>query len=733
MRWSKSSVLLVLMCVTAVSLSVPASASVVPKVRVLSSDARLVSGGNALVRVIGLQPMGLRVLVGSRDVTGAFAPRADGRILGVVDRLPVGASTITARGRTSPRGPNRTATLRVVNHPKGGPVFSGAQIQPWLCGTPAAGLGAPVDDSCNAPTKFTYRYKSSSTGEFEPYDPANPPSDVALTTTDTGAEVPYIMRTERGTMNRGIYELSVLADPAQQWEPWASQRGWNRKLVWNFGGGTGGMHSQGKPGNTLSDGPLARGFMVADSGLTVHSQNAQNVVGAETIAMVKEHIAETYGPIRYTIGQGCSGGGLQQHVIAATYPGLLDGLLPACSFPDIWTTAIEVADCFMLAHYFNEVSPHLWAVVQQRAVVEGHDTPASCLAWNATFGPRIDPKDPANCGLPAKQVYHPETNPTGARCGLNDYQAAIWGPRPEHVWGEVEKRVGFGFAKRPIGNVGAQYGLRAFNDGLITAEQFVDLNEKVGGIDIDGDFQAERTEADPGVSATAYRTGQITNGRELARVPIIDLRGHDNDEIHTTVYSYITRERLKAANGTAANQAIWLSPIPLVGDPAWACGGIGVAGTVELPVGTSCSEETSALLVMDRWLAAIEADDSGQPLERKVIANRPRQAVDSCWIAGRQVTDMSLCEPAFGYFGTPRMVAGQPLTNDIIQCALKPLDADDYAQPLTAAQLARLEKVYPSGVCDYRKPGVDQQPPAGPWFDFSDGPGGRPMTPTPAP
>jgi hypothetical protein len=73
--------------------------------------------------------------------------------------------------------------------------------------------------------------------------------------------------------------------------------------------------------------------------------------------MLKEHIAETYGSIRYTIGAGCSGGSIQQHVIAADYPGLLDGIQPNCSYQDSWTTANEVNDCHLLRNYFNTVAP----------------------------------------------------------------------------------------------------------------------------------------------------------------------------------------------------------------------------------------------------------------------------------------------------------------------------------------------------------------------------------------
>src|SRR3989475_4203755 len=50
-------------------------------------------------------------------------------------------------------------------------------------------------------------------------------------------------------------------------------------------------------------------------------------------------------PIRYTIGSGCSGGSIYQQQAANDYPGIFDGILPACSFPDSWSTAIEVVDC----------------------------------------------------------------------------------------------------------------------------------------------------------------------------------------------------------------------------------------------------------------------------------------------------------------------------------------------------------------------------------------------------
>ena len=714
-------VLAAALALTTSSLS-QAAAPPQPRLQVLSSRADLVSGGDALVEVTGV-PRGTRAVlaVDGADRSRALAWRPNGRLQGLVSGLRVGRSELVVRT------PGGTSRLTFTHAPKGGPLFAGPQVQPWVCGTEAAGLGAPRDKQCNARTVVTYQYKSAD-GSFQPYDPAHPPTDVQAVTTDTGRTVPFVVRTERGTVDRGIYELSVLADPKAALQPWTPYRGWNGKLLWTFGGGTKGSHKQGLPATTFEPAVLARGFMSAGSGLTIHGQNANDVVVAEAVGMVKEHIAETYGPIRYTIGQGCSGGGIQQYMLAATYPGLLDGLLPMCSFPDVWTTAMEVFDCGLLLRYFD-ANPHLWAALPQRSAVEGHYSESSCISWDQLFRPRVSASDPVNCDLDAALVYDASTRPRGVRCGLNDYQAAIYGPRPRNVWSAVEKGLGHGFPGRPFDNVGVQYGLGALNDGTITVEQFVDLNEKVGGYDIDGAPSSRRTTADPGASATAYRTGQVTNAGPLADVPIIDLRGNDNEEIHTSVYSYTLRQRLLRDTGTTANHALWLSNVPLVGDPLWSCGGLGVAGVATVPGFESCTVASSALLTMDEWLDGISRDHSSRSKAVKVLAHRPTRAVDSCWFAGRQVTDPSTCRIANPSFTTPRIVAGMPMTNDVLQCSLKPFDQHDYVATLTATQIDRLRKAFPKGVCDYRVPGVGQQRPNGTWHTFNGGPGGRPTRP----
>jgi hypothetical protein len=88
-------------------------------------------------------------------------------------------------------------------------------------------------------------------------------------------------------------------------------------------------------------------------------------------------------------------------------------------------------------------------------------------------------------------------------------------------------------------------------------------------------------------------------------------------------------------------------------------------------------------------------------------------------------------------YGTPRTVAGDAISTDTNKCQLKPLNrADDYGPiPLTDDQWAALEQLFAGGVCDYSKPGVDQQG-AIPWLTYQDAKGkvvygGKPMAAAP--
>jgi hypothetical protein len=125
-------------------------------------------------------------------------------------------------------------------------------------------------------------------------------------------------------------------------------------------------------------------------------------------------------------------------------------------------------------------------------------------------------------------------------------------------------------------------------------------------------------------------------------------------------------------------------------------------------------------------VAAIKADTSNDPQAVKVVRNRPADAGDACWISGVRTTDPAACSAAHRYYGDSRTGAGEPLTVDVMKCQLKPLQRSSYPVSFTDAQWARLQAVFPSGVCDWNEKSVSFQLPV-PWLSYADGPGGRPL------
>ena len=694
------------------ALALPASAQAASgdlRIDVLSNRADVISGGDALVQVVrpaDAKGDGFRVAVGGQDVTRKFG--RDG--VGLIDGLENGRNTVTA---TLDDG--RGARITITNHPIGGPVFSGPQIQPWICQAGAK------DAQCNRPTVISHQYKDASTGEFKAYDPKNPPaaSSIATTTTDAGKQVPYIVRKEDGVQNRGAYAIAVLDAPGA----------WNHKLLTRFGPATAPHHTQPSPSTVIDDKALSRGFMVANNGLQIHGENTNDVVSTEAFMMLKEHIAERYGRIRYTIAEGCSGGSYQL-MDEAMYPGLLDGLQPNCTYVDLWTTAADVFDCGLLVRYFSGRALGGPPLSRWLPAIDGHKEPSNCEAWDATFFSYSDPTVASHCALPADQVYHPQNNPGGVRCTIADYMKAIFGPRPRSQWTEPEKKIGRGFANLPWGNEGVQYGLQALRSGQITSDEFVDLNQKIGGLTIDGKPQPGRNVVDENTAAIAYRTGAVMDAQWVEDVPIIDLRAYAEDaEIHTTGNSVKLRARLDRANGHHDNQIQWTwnNGVPIVG------------------VGPPRDIELASFLLMDKWLARIEADKRDIPKARKVVLNKPRDATDACFVGSpgpavpygastpgnHKITDPGACNNLYPHYSLTRPAAGAPATDDVIQCALSPVDPDDYLPAkLSDTQLAALRKTFPNGVCDYTKRGVGQQDSI-PWMTYEDGPGGRPLGPEP--
>ena len=206
----------------------------------------------------------------------------------------------------------------------------------------------------------------------------------------------------------------------------------------------------------------------------------------------------------------------------------------------------------------------------------------------------------------------------------------------------------------------------------------------------------------------AYRSGRVSNGKALATVPIIDLRGHNNNEIHADFYSYtLAGAAARPPTGRSGNYAMFISPAPLVVLP-------------------SVAEE--AFLLMDEWLAD---DREGHEREAARDEGRGAQAGRRRGLVLRGRAEGHRLEHSarrfYPHFSSPRVVAGGPMTNDVLKCQLKPLRREDYSASFSDSLWTRLQSAFPTGVCDWNKPGVGQEQQPISWATFEHGPGGRPL------
>jgi len=688
------------------------------EIRTLSTRADAVSGGDVLVEVDvprNVPSQKAKVFANGRDVTSAFVWNDAARTLtGLVNGLALGTNEISVQSNGNGNG-RPSASLTVVNHPITGPVFSGPQESPFICETQSfrfpdrtQPLGAALDDNCSIATRVDYFYRASDNSWKRLSDLQNYPDDVSSTTTNEGKTVPFIIRLETGTVDRAIYQTAMLDDPKNQPTPGLFQRSnsWNGRLVYQFGGGcTTGWYRQGASTGGVTDAViLGMGYAMASSSLNVFGNNCNDLLTAEAFAMTRERFIETYGVPSYTLGFGCSGGSYQQHQIADNYPGMLDGIIPGCSFPEVgFATIHSITDARLIANYFMNSATMPWTDEQKRQVVGFHNLATMTTPTVFEGALRISPTFYCPDVLPVELRYDPVTNPHGARCDVYDHTVNVYGRDPAT-----------GFALRPIDNVGIQYGLAALQRGTITMDQFLDLNEKVGGYDDDANFQAARTVADDAAMRAAYRTGRLTNGGGgLRDIPIIDYRAYADDDpngnIHLRYHSFSMRERLQKANGDADNQ------IMLVEDSRYGL------------YSSSSPLLQFALKELDKWVATVKADDADITLHRKVVRDKPAELVEGCntrdasptFIAEKQTRDPSLkCEQLYPSAPAPREVAGASVASDIIKCQLRPVSLADYPADITPAQMSRLQNVFPSGVCDWNKPGIEQQPLAGTWQFF---------------
>jgi len=677
------------------------------------------------------------------------------------------------------------ASVDLTAYPVTGPIFSGPQQYPFVCTVTTelgkqplvdtdGDTGFPVLDEqgsqtglsrdCSIESYVSFLYRTTG-GSWAPLpDDGSRPEDMATAELTDGRIVDFIVRQERGTINRFIYSFATLAEAGDQ--PWeASTANWNGRLLFHFQGGVGIGHSQGSISNSraLQPDTLEKGYAVIYSTGTRTSPHYNLQVGGETALMVKEHFIKRFGVPDYTVAIGGSGGGIQQYVYSQNHPDLLDGGVPQYSYPDMVTQVIHIGDCELLEYYMDATdrgNPK-WQTTSNRSWLVGLNSndqyPDPFAQIKQMLGYSTAP-GMTEC-IPAWRGLTPLVmNP---HFGQADNQELM---QPEGVMDDV-RWTHYSDAKNIYGvdengdprtlfdNVGVQYGLEALREGNITREEFLKLNAQVGGwkqpsemvqegfpflgsisdvladptafdpwssrnmnLSPDGGATpAPRTEGDLEAIRAAYNSGLVFDGQ--LNMPVIDWRHYLEEvlDMHNSHQSFSARQRIINRMGNAGNQVIWFTDARPTdySDP-------------DRPEPREEFNQTwMALEVLHDWITNIQ-----QNPELGIAANRPMEARDACFNTDGTLIDIGetvwngilddeaegACTSRFQTYTTSRMEAGGPIEGSIFRCSLKSVDAalsDGTYGPVsfTAEEVDRLNDIFPDGVCDYSQP--DQGRPAG--------------------
>lgn len=719
------------------------------RLQILSSPAQYVSGGNARIAIHGV-PSGapdLGLWLNGRPTGAALSASGKGTEA-VVEGLREGTNLLEVRRLHAPGRP--LAALRMRNYPVSGPMFSGAQQQPFICRAEDAGLGQPLADNqqgighpvrdaagrivghsrhCAIAARRVYLYFNGA--EFLPFDPAtdfaSPPADLARVDVD-GASVPFVIRVEVGSINRFLYTIAMLA-PFPEGDV-VDLRAWNRKLVYWLRGGVGVGRQQGLPlwfNNTPrgSERRVLAALLAEGRAVVASSGNETRVhynmrLAEETALMTKEHFIETYGAPRHTIGIGGSGGAVQQYAFAQNRPGLLDAGVAIQSYPDMITQITPGSDCPLLEQYFADevrrdpASP--WKRWSARRLIIGMN--ASDSAANPLTGTPGSTECIQGWLEPIATVLNPHY-----RSPEYDDAATRFGYPPEVFervtwthWSDLANIYGTdarGYAPDTVDNEGVQYGLRALAAGAIGTDEFLRLNACVGGWKQQHDFVERDRATDPfdarnmlrsascrdpdGVPAPrrdgsrkamqrAWTSGHVFSGQRLA-MPVIDFRPY----LEPLLDMHNSRQGFSVrARLLSANPAAAARQVIWVSDPRADLTAVGL----------------QALAVLEDYLE-VGTPPPGFADACFSASGTPLASGPAVWSGILDAGALGACATAFPPFASARMVAGGSIREDLFRCRRKPVaralaDGSYGAGVVFSTQQRRwLEKIFAHGVCDY--------------------------------
>ena len=447
--------------------------------------------------------------------------------------------------------------------------------------------------------------------------------------------------------------------------------------------------------DVLNQTALGQGFAVASHALDNSGHNCNIVTQAESLVVTKELVAERYGPIRYTIGTGCSGGALAQQHLANAYPGIYQGITPgsASPTPGRRPCSARTTRCCAATSRTRRSGRRTPPGPPRRCAVYGHPNPTNPISYTEVIKSTRDPSRECS-GRAGEDVYigrEPRRRPVRA-AGLHDQRAR----RARRRTASPATR-----STTPASSTASGAARRACSRP-----------------------RSSSTSTPRSAAATSTTSTRSSGGRRTARrwsAPTAAVRSTpastwtrsrsstcaDRTPARSTTSTARTHARAAAARARHRGQPGDLArQVPLVGD------------------GTFGDE---SILAVDEWLAVVEQDTPRRPAgaedPRGARRRRRRAAVHRrC----RQDVPAAQCDAVVRATRrrASRPACRSPTTRSSASSCRWTARAT--ASTFTDAQWERLQAAFPNGVCDYTQPGTDREPTKA-WQSYQGGPGGEPL------
>ena len=398
----------------------------------------------------------------------------------------------------------------------------------------------PTDADCDAPTKTTWSYQSPPTARVKPLaDPASIPADVATTTVD-GEDGAVRVRTETGRHRpRHLHDLDARPRrraPTARWDRERLERTPRlplRRRVRHA------VHARARRS------PAAARRRPARPRLRGRDQHARHVPDdvqrralgrsrADDARALRRGVRRARSSPSATVARAARSSSSRSRT---TIPGILDALVaePAVPRRGLDRGAVSpTAACSPLLRDRRRCRAH---ATRSRPRSTGTPRRAPATSWNRLVPRRRRTRPTAATPIARRQIYNRRARPEGRALHARRHQRQRARRRSEDRLREPAARQRRR-AVRPA---------RRCDDGAITVDQFLDLNERIGGYDIDGNFVAAARSDRRGDRRDRVQDRCGHRRRATARRPDHPAQRLHRPvgDIHTRFHSFSIRDRLQ--------------------------------------------------------------------------------------------------------------------------------------------------------------------------------------------